>query len=160
MDGHCGWELKGVRAMGFYTKVVGVTYENRQSYIKDMKIGDDILLVRDYNNPHDKNAIRVVNEAGYQIGFLSKELALQLALSFEKGITYKAKVSNITGREHQGNLGVNIFIEECSVDISADIEAKQESSYVDDYNDDTYYSYASEFPDMEAYESWYESSDF
>lgn len=160
MHGHCGWELKGVRVMGFYTKVVGVTYENRQSYIKDMKIGDDILLVRDYNNPYDKNAISVINSKGYQIGFLSKELASQLSTSIENGTRYKAKVSNITGREHQGNLGVNLFIEECQPETKNNSKVQQEPNSPEFYDDDSYYSYASEFPDMEAYESWYESSDF
>ncbi|HHZ11468.1 MAG TPA: hypothetical protein GYA05_02010 [Acholeplasmataceae bacterium] len=95
--------------MRFHTKVVGVTYEGRQEYIKKMKIGERIRLERDRNNPHDPNAIKVVNEKGEHIGFISKDLAGKLAERMDKGERFQAAVSDITGSP-ETVLGVNLLI--------------------------------------------------
>lgn len=96
----------------FHTKVVGVTFENRQDYIKEMKIGEKIILERDKNNPYDKNAIKVVNSKGKQIGFISKDLASKIAGKMDKGVKYRAAVSDITGNKDSGVMGVNLIIRE------------------------------------------------
>lgn len=43
----------------FYTKVVGVTYPNRQAIIKNLHAGESVYLFREINNPFDANAIEV-----------------------------------------------------------------------------------------------------
>lgn len=96
----------------FHTKVVGVTFENRQEYIKKMKIGEKIFLERDRNNAYDKNAIKVINDKGFQIGFISKDLAPKIAEKMDSGIRFRAAVSDITGNQDSGALGVNIIIRE------------------------------------------------
>ncbi|ANZ32338.1 MULTISPECIES: HIRAN domain-containing protein [Anoxybacillaceae] len=52
--------------MRFYArlKVAGVTFENRQSIIKNMDILDPIFLKRERSNPHDSNAIAVYHVNG------------------------------------------------------------------------------------------------
>ncbi|MGI6767972.1 MAG: HIRAN domain-containing protein [Bacilli bacterium] len=95
----------------FHTKVVGVTFENRQDYIKGMKIGEKIRLERDKNNPYDKNAIKVINAKGNQIGFISKELASKIAGKMDKGIKFRVAVSDITGSK-DSVIGVNLIIRE------------------------------------------------
>ena len=41
------------------TNVVGVTYEDRQRIVARLMVGDDVVLKREPNNPHDPNAIMV-----------------------------------------------------------------------------------------------------
>ena len=100
----------------FYTKVVGVTFEGRQRYIRHMQVGERLELVRDRNNAYDSNAIKVVNEYGDQIGFISRDVAAQLAPRMDMGRNwgtyYYAICSAITGDNPGDNLGVNIEVME------------------------------------------------
>ena len=94
----------------FHTKVVGVTFDDRQTYIKKMKIGDKITLKRDKENQYDPNAIMVINYQGNHIGFISKDLSKQMAPNMDKGINYIASVSNISEEGDQKVIGVNLVI--------------------------------------------------
>lgn len=96
------------------TFVVGVTFENRQTVVAGLLEGDTIYLVREPDNPHDKNAIQVMaikktsdgeiqlkRPDAYkaslftgipieeyfvmqQIGYISRELAEKIAPVFDK----------------------------------------------------------------------------
>lgn len=94
----------------FYTKVVGVTFEGRQRYIRRMSVGEAVTLERDPSNIHDKNAIKVINKSGNQIGFIAKDLAKKMAANMDNGVKYKAEVSAITGTNPGDNFGVNLLI--------------------------------------------------
>jgi hypothetical protein len=65
-------------------KVVGVTYDQRQAVVARLCVGDSVTLRREPHNPFDRNAIRVDNAHGEQIGYLRKELAAQLAPAFDR----------------------------------------------------------------------------
>lgn len=53
-------------------KIVGVTHDNRQEIIKTMKEGDVIILHREPENKHDKNAIKVENLSGFHLGYINR----------------------------------------------------------------------------------------
>lgn len=91
------------------TKVVGVTYEGRQSVIANMSEFDELDLVRNRNNEKDENAIAVFYEDD-QIGFLCKELAEKLAPLMDEGKEFSCEVSEITGGKNGLSYGVNIEI--------------------------------------------------
>jgi DNA-binding response OmpR family regulator len=59
--------------------VVGIGYENREENIKYAKEGDSVILRREPNNPHDKNAIRVLTRSGKELGYVPREFAEQIA---------------------------------------------------------------------------------
>jgi hypothetical protein len=97
-----------------YTKVVGVTYDNddgtnRQLIISELKYNSIINLKRDYSNLYDPNAIMVVNLSGEQIGFLSRDLASQLAPLIDQGSQIHVEISQLTGGGDYSR-GVNILI--------------------------------------------------
>jgi hypothetical protein len=48
--------------------------------------GDTVFAVREPQNPHDANAIAVVNQEGQRIGYLPRELAAQYAGLVDVGI--------------------------------------------------------------------------
>jgi single-stranded-DNA-specific exonuclease len=65
------------------TRVVGVTFDGRQSVIARLSIGEEILLKREPTNPYDHNAIRVECQNGLQIGYLNRHLAATAAPFFD-----------------------------------------------------------------------------
>lgn len=92
----------------FFTKVVGVTYENRQQYVMQCYKGQELDLIRDKFNPYDKNAIAVYS-GNNQVGFLSKDLAQKLAYKMDTGLKYECFVENITGWDNLYGLNIKII---------------------------------------------------
>lgn len=92
------------------TRVVGVTYENRQSLIAGMQESERVLLVREPDNPFDSNAIAVKRVNGRCIGYLPREEAANLAGKFDTyGKTVSGKVTAILGKHFiDGQLGLRI----------------------------------------------------
>lgn len=66
------------------TKVVGVTHAGRQAVIATLLLGEWLWLVREPQNPHDRNAIRVDRDNGDQVGYLSGELAERIAPQLDR----------------------------------------------------------------------------
>ena len=93
----------------FKTKVAGVTHKNsdgteRQKIIKKCKTGENLLLIREPNNPYDKSAISVHRESGEQIGYIASHVSKTeheaipgLADEIDKGRKITAKVFEIIG---------------------------------------------------------------
>lgn len=96
--------------MEFYTKVVGVSFDGRQRLIRQTRVGESLSLVRDPNNQYDRNAIMVLNSSGNQLGFISKDVASNLASYMDSGARYTATVSAITGNNPGDVMGVNILV--------------------------------------------------
>lgn len=110
------------------TKIRGVTKENpdganRQGIIKQWcQSGDALYLVREPNNPVDCNAIQVRRvvcsdvpdkpRLGEQLGYLSRDLAAELAPRMDEGLVLMARIVGVTGGEDGCSLGVNIQVEE------------------------------------------------
>ncbi len=100
----------GVEEAGaFYTKVVGVTFEDRQAVVRALVPGDPLVLQREPDNPHDPHAIQVATPAGEQVGYLSARLAARLAPSVDAGARYAATISQITGGGER-HFGVNVYL--------------------------------------------------
>lgn len=99
-------------ADSFVTKVVGVSFEGRQNSIKGLKTGDELFFERQPTNPHDANAIAIVDSIGTQYGYIMKKHAKELAPILDSGVEYTIEVININGLEVDGNhTGINIIVE-------------------------------------------------
>jgi HIRAN domain len=116
-------------ARSIHTKIRGVTYTNpdgahRQQIIKQWcRSGDALWLYREPKNPVDRNAIAVRRvvcsdvpdnpRVGEQLGYLSKELAEELAPDMDKReFVLLGRISNVTGGQDGESLGVNIQVEQ------------------------------------------------
>jgi hypothetical protein len=109
----------------FFSKVAGVSRKNqdgsdRQKYIRAYcKPGMPLILKREPDNPADSNAISVWIKARFlgfdgevQIGYLSREVAEELAPVIDGGGEVAAKISDVTGGTNEkATRGVNIQIE-------------------------------------------------
>lgn len=99
----------------FYSKLVGVTFEGRQEIISDLSEGLQVQIKREADNPYDVNAISITRD-GQKLGYLNARLARNLAPALDKGITYEAYISQVTGRD-KAQLGVNICIKKIEQEI-------------------------------------------
>jgi single-stranded-DNA-specific exonuclease len=95
-------------ALEFFTKVVGVSYEGRQSTIAGLTSGAALELVRARDNPHDPNAVEV-RFGRLHVGFLRREIARRLAPNIDRGERYTASVGSVTGGGEK-NIGLNIHV--------------------------------------------------
>ena len=81
------------------TRVAGVTFEDRQSIIKKLKYRDKVEFVREPNNSHDPNAIKVMvcpkNESEFvHLGYIPAELAATLCKTWDEYI-YEGEILEI-----------------------------------------------------------------
>lgn len=92
----------------FFTKVAGVTFRNAQSILPTIKRGAVLTLVRERNNEHDSNAVKVMYGAK-QIGYLNRDVAADVAPIIDSGGSVSATVVEITGGRGK-TYGCNIEI--------------------------------------------------
>ena len=97
-------------ASHFVTKVVGVSFEGRQAVVQTLSAGEELLVVREANNPVDANAIALTTLAGRQVGFLRRQIAAELAPRLDGGVRYFAHVSAVTGGGEGRSFGANIEV--------------------------------------------------
>lgn len=107
----------------FFSKVVGTTFEGRQDVLEDLldeidsgQCGDEpngwpLVIRRQPDNPHDRNAIALYWRDGRQVGFLGRSIAESLAPQIDGGSTVEVFLTEVTGAEPGFNLGANLRIE-------------------------------------------------
>jgi single-stranded-DNA-specific exonuclease len=98
--------------MGFFLKVAGVTFDNRQKAISRLSSGQKLNFVREPNNPFDKYAVAVRTESGEPLGYVPSASNGSIAFRMDKGGYYKVTVSTVTGGGIGQSYGLNIYIEE------------------------------------------------
>lgn len=80
------------------TRVVGLTFADRQEVVAKVQMGDRVWLEREVTNPFDANAIKVSRNNGEHLGYLNKYLANNLAPYFDKyEKPVRGKVTLLTG---------------------------------------------------------------
>ena len=93
-----------------HTKIVGVTFENRQNLLKKLKVDDKLQLIREPNNTYDKNAVAVYYGVN-QLGYIGAQLAKYIAHRMDAGTRYQCTVSAVTGGTDGNKYGANITLE-------------------------------------------------
>ncbi|RCW60160.1 MULTISPECIES: HIRAN domain-containing protein [Halanaerobium] len=91
------------------TKVVGITFNNRENKIRNLNYNDSIFLKRDYENEYDNNAIKVVSKIGDILGYLPKELAFKLAPKFDKKQSFEAKIYELPKDDNNITFKIEIY---------------------------------------------------
>ncbi len=107
---------------GFTTRVAGSSF--RQIAIEQCRAGDDVELIREPGNKHDKNAVRVDSDYG-QIGYLPASAASVIAPQMDEGETFDAFIKKTTGgTDDKPTRGVVIHIRAFS-DVVSDLAAAE-----------------------------------
>ena len=85
------------------TKVVGVSFGNRQEVVAKLQMGDRVWLELEPSNPFDHNAIKVCRSNGEHVGYLSRSLAASIVPYFRAyRFPVKGKISLLTGSAWDG----------------------------------------------------------
>jgi len=117
-------------ASTFHTKVVGVSFEGRQDVVAGLRVGYDVDLVRQPENPKDANAI-AVRFGALPIGFLRAGIAKHLAPQIDAGARYRARIESLTGGDADGrrkHRGVNLLVTRDAVATIAERAHTREAS--------------------------------
>ena len=95
------------------TKLAGVTYDDAQRNIRNLNLQHirAFDLVRQPDNKHDRNAIRVVYQ-GTHLGFIPKEISKYLAPRIDLGGQYEARPIRKNTSPHHEIVGLTIEIVE------------------------------------------------
>ena len=71
--------LKEIPDMGsLFTRVVGILYEDRRVVAMEVKKDDVLILIRDYDNAYDHNAVKIFLR-DREVGFVERQIAQLIA---------------------------------------------------------------------------------
>lgn len=100
--------------------VAGVSREGRYKAVEDhVYEGDDCLLVRERNNPHDKNAVRVHTLRGHMVGYVPRDNAELLSQYMDDGChLYNAFFSRVLdkGKHPIPCVRINAYLSSAQID--------------------------------------------
>lgn len=86
--------------------------DRRQSIVRKCKKGDKLLLIREPDNPVDKNAIKICNLSEKQLGYLSRYTASKVAPLLDCGKSVHARIREMKPPENG--------IRECLIEFTID----------------------------------------
>lgn len=100
------------KSMGFYIKLAGVTFDNKQFNISRLSVNQELILIREPNNVHDRFAVAVCTKSGEPLGYIPAANNGSIAYRMDRGGKYRVVVGAVTGGGYGQNYGLNVFIEE------------------------------------------------
>lgn len=89
--------------MILHSKIVGIKVaqpvpEKREEILRDCKKGEALLLERERNNTHDKNAVAVLRLTREKLGYVAADAASQIVPEIDQNqIQYEAVIEKIRG---------------------------------------------------------------
>jgi hypothetical protein len=93
----------------FYMRLAGVTYNQRQSAISQLRAGQTLIAVREKDNRFDDNAVLITTEDGIEVGYLPRERNHPFAHAMDAGQKLSVCVKNVVGGGGY-SLGVEVAI--------------------------------------------------
>lgn len=87
-----------VRMLVQSSPLAGFQYHEGKQLWDEMKIGDDLTLVREPANPYDANAVRV-EWRGHKLGYVPRRENRTVAQHMDRGGRVEARISKL--REHR-----------------------------------------------------------
>jgi hypothetical protein len=119
---------KGVKDMkSTITKLAGVTFADAQENIKRFGCRDigSYRLLREPDNPHDPNAIRV-ELAGLFLGYIPRDLARKLAPLMDAGMSFLALFVSRNESPFHETVGLTVEVVEAPTELSAAVLKEEE----------------------------------
>lgn len=93
----------------FDTHVAGTYYLEDKSVLGAVKEGDELTLLRE-ENPHDRNAILVLNAEKKKLGYVPKRDNIVFARLMNAGKLLKAKVTRVEPRPSYTRIDLGIYL--------------------------------------------------
>ena len=83
-----------VRMLVQSSPLAGFQYYRGKALWDEMKVGDALALVREADNPHDANAVRVEWQ-GRQLGYVPRRENRTVAQHMDRGAAIEARISRL-----------------------------------------------------------------
>ncbi|WP_310452927.1 HIRAN domain-containing protein [Sulfuritalea sp.] len=87
-----------VRILVQSSPLAGFRYYAGESLWRDMRAGDRLALIREADNPHDGNAVRI-EWRGQKLGYLPRAENRAVATAMDRGEAVDARIAKL--REHR-----------------------------------------------------------
>jgi hypothetical protein len=101
---------QSVRILVQNSPLAGAQYYAAQAQWQNMKAGDPLSLVREPDNPHDANAIRV-DWQGSKLGYLPRAENAVVATEMDRGTRVEARIAHLRpARNPWQRVGIDIFV--------------------------------------------------
>jgi hypothetical protein len=83
-----------VRMLVQSSPLAGFQYYQGKQLWDEIKVGDPLALVRETDNPHDNNAVRV-EWRGHKLGYVPRRENQAVAQQLDRGVRVEARVSRL-----------------------------------------------------------------
>ncbi|HEA70402.1 MAG TPA: hypothetical protein ENH98_00595, partial [archaeon] len=96
----------------FLPKIIdvrGIYYNNRKFIVAQIKLKDEVMIIRDYDNIVDRNAIGI-KWSNQLIGYIPKEIAQIIAPEVDSGIVLTGKVVKIDKSKNIPSIKIQLSI--------------------------------------------------
>jgi len=93
-----------------FSKVTGVTYNNRQENIRKITKYTPIKLETNSSNSYDSNAVQVLTTTNYELGWIPKEVSSKISKALYNSEISKVEIYKILGNGINYNFGLRIAI--------------------------------------------------
>jgi hypothetical protein len=101
---------QSVRILVQNSPLAGAQYYATQAQWQNMRVGDALNLVREPDNPHDANAIRVEWQ-GLKLGYLPRAENAAVASEMDRGGRVQARIAHLRQeRNPWKRVGIDIFV--------------------------------------------------
>ena len=91
--------------------LAGVTFNDVQNVLENVDARDEIVLVREPENPHDSHAVSVkLKNDGTHVGYVPKRFSRAVASYLDEGIELRADVRRVVHKGKNTNYGIIIKI--------------------------------------------------
>ena len=88
----------------------GLRHHDAKAVWAQMKAGDEVTLVRERDNPHDPNAVRV-DWNGRVLGYLPRADNASVARQLDRGNPLRARISRLGKyRNHRLKLEIDVYL--------------------------------------------------
>lgn len=95
-----------------HTKLVGVSADNRQQFVQQLKPGQRLTLVHEEENAFDTNALKLFADEActMPLGYIARDIAADIIKQEkEYGYSYAVAVKEVTGGKGR-TYGVNVVL--------------------------------------------------
>ncbi|UCV18516.1 HIRAN domain-containing protein [Ferribacterium limneticum] len=104
-------QAESVRMLVQNSPLAGSQFYALETFWSEIKVGDALALIREPDNKHDRNAIRVEWQ-GHQLGYVPRAQNRAVAAAMDAGDRLSARVSSLSDNKNPWQrLAFEVFVE-------------------------------------------------
>lgn len=96
------WQLAATANVALTTYVAGTPHYQEEDILGSLHVGQELLLRREPDNPHDHFAIEVFTQGGAKLGYVPRRRNRGVAHHMDYGISFKTRIIELTDNPWDG----------------------------------------------------------